>query len=112
MNKYLNKKTEYGGIKFDSKAEASRYRDLELLQKAGNISGLLRQISFVLAPSVKFDGAKKAKPALRYVADFMYSDTKTGKIVIEDCKGMITREFRIKQHLMKSVHGVEIKLTK
>jgi len=48
---------------------------------------------------------------LRYFADFMYSDIKTGKIVVEDVKGVITPLFRVKQHLMKSVHGIDVRVT-
>ena len=111
MNKFGAKKTEVAGILFDSKAEARRYGQLIMLERAGHITGLLRQVPFVLAESVKLEGAKKSKPALRYFADFMYSDIKTGKIVVEDVKGVITPLFRVKQHLMKSVHGIDVRVT-
>jgi len=111
MNKYGAMKTEVAGITFDSKAEARRYGQLIMLERAGHIAGLTRQVPFVLAPSVKFEDAKKAKPALRYMADFMYSDVGTGKIVVEDVKGVITPLFRVKQHLMKSVHNIDVKVT-
>lgn len=110
MNKFGAKKTEVAGIVFDSKAEARRYSQLVTLERAGHIAGLTRQVPFVLAPAVKLEGAKRTKPALRYVADFVYSDTKTGRIVIEDVKGVATPLFRVKQHLMKSVHGIDIKV--
>jgi len=111
MSKYGAIKTEVNGIMFDSKAEARRYGQLIMLERAGIIAGLTRQMTFVLAPSVKFEGAKKAKPALRYVADFIYSDSNTGKIVVEDVKGVITPLFRVKQHLMKHLHGIDIRIT-
>ena len=110
MNKFGAKKTEVNGIVFDSRAEARRYGQLVTLERAGHIAGLTRQVAFVLAPAVKLAGAKRIKPALRYVADFVYSDTKTGRIVIEDVKGVATPLFRVKQHLMKSVHGIDIKV--
>ena len=113
--KYANVKTTVGELKFDSKAEARRYNDLVMLQKAGHIAGLTLQVPFVLAPSVKLEGAPRAKPALKYVADFVYSDIDAGKIIVEDVKSPATRNlpaFRIKQHLMKSVHGIDIRLTK
>ncbi|RQQ98974.1 DUF1064 domain-containing protein [Burkholderia stagnalis] len=70
---------------------------------AGEISDLERQVVFVLAESVVIDGRKK--PALRYIADFVYE--RDGNTVIEDVKGMVTREYRIKRHLM-AVRGLQI----
>ena len=111
MNKYGAKKTEVCGITFDSKAEAMRYGQLINLELAGHVTGITRQVPFVLAPSVHLSGSTRKKPSLRYVADFVYSDTRTGKIVVEDVKGVITPLFRVKQHLMKSVHDIDIKIT-
>jgi len=109
-NKFGAKKTTVDSITFDSKAEASRYGDLVLLQKAGHISGLTLQVPFVLAPSVKFEGEKRAKPAMKFTADFVYSEN--GKIIVEDVKGCVTRDFTMRRHLMKSVHGIDIRITK
>ena len=90
---------------FDSLKERDRYIELELMQKAGLIRNLLTQQAFVLAESVVLDGRKK--PALRYVADFTYFDA--NEFVVEDVKGVKTKEYRIKRHLMKSVLGIEVK---
>lgn len=111
-NKFGAKKTMLDGITFDSKAEAHRYSQLQLLARTGSIAGITRQVAFVLAPSVRLSGSKRLKPALRYVADFVYSDVRTGKIVVEDVKGVITPLFRVKQHLMMSVHGVDVRVVK
>jgi hypothetical protein len=111
-NKFGAKKTMVGDLQFDSKAEAKRYGQLVLLQKAGEIAGLVLQVPFELAKSVKFAGSARAKPALRYVADFVYTDVAAGKIVVEDCKGVITEGFQIKRHLMLAVHGIDVRLTK
>ena len=112
VSKYSNKKTQVGDIVFDSKREARRYTQLLLLQRAGEITGLTLQVPFVLAPSVKFAGSPRAKPALKYLADFVYSDVRSGCIVVEDVKGVQTEAFRIKLHLMKSVHGIDVKVSK
>lgn len=105
VSKYNNKKVEVDGIKFDSKREYARWNQLKIMERAGAISDLKRQVPFELAPSVQLGGRKK--PALRYVADFTY--TQGGKMVVEDAKGMLTDVYRIKKHLMLSVHGIEIK---
>lgn len=110
MNKYGAKKTVIEGITFDSRAEALRYQNLLLLQKAGEISGLTLQVPFVLARPVRFAAANRSKPALRYVADFVY--TEKGVVVVEDVKGVQTDAFKIKQHLMMTVHGIDLRITK
>jgi hypothetical protein len=110
VTKYRNKKVTVDGITFDSAKEARRWSELRLLEKAGQIAMLERQRVFILAPAVTLGGRKK--PALRYVCDFCYE--KDGAEVVEDVKSSITREsraFRIKQHLMMSVHGIELLLT-
>lgn len=109
MNKYKSKKTKFLGIDFMSLKEAMRYDELLILLNSGEISDLRLQVPFDLAPSVKFNGEKRAKPALRYFADFVYFD-KGGNRIVEDVKGIETKEFRIKRHLMASVHGIQIKL--
>src|SRR5271157_4200451 len=68
--KYGNKKVEVDGILFDSTKETKRYQELKLLELAGKISSLTLQKTFELAPAVYLHGRKK--PALRYVADFVY----------------------------------------
>lgn len=112
MNKYGAKKTTIGGIQFDSMAEARRYSQLLVLARSNAIKGLSRQVAFELCPSVKFKGAARAKPALRYVADFVYVDCATGQQVVEDVKGVLTDAFSIKRHLMLAVHGIDILITK
>ncbi len=105
--KYRNKKTEIGGVKFDSKAEASRFVQLRRMQEAGLITNLRRQVSFELAPAVKIPGKGRMSPPLRYFADFVYEQD--GKQIIEDVKGQdkVTEGYRIKRHLM-AVMGYQI----
>jgi len=107
MSKYNNKKVLVDGIWFDSKKEAARYQDLSLLQKAKVIRDLKTQQVFVLAPAVVLNGRKR--PELRYKADFTYfDDTKGGEFVVEDTKGFRTEGYKIKRHLMKAVHSIEV----
>lgn len=106
-SKYGAKKTQVDGITFASKAEAARYIELKALERAGQIAQLELQPKFELVPSVKYKDAARATPAMRYVADFRYIDH-LGSVVIEDVKGMKTREYQMKKHLMKFVHGIDI----
>ena len=107
-SKYGAKKIVVDGEKFDSQKEYDRWLVLQQMQASGLISNLSRQTRFELAPAVKLDG-QKTKPALRYFADATYM--KDGVFVVEDTKSWITRKkdsYRIKKHLMKSVHNIDI----
>lgn len=105
MNKYRNVKTVIDGISFDSKKEAKRYSELKLLEKAGEIYRLKTQQSYQLLPAQK-GGIRNERP-LKYIADFVYWDKKTGKQVIEDVKGKTTPAYIVKRKLMKQA-GYEI----
>ena len=108
-SRYNNRKVELDGFAFDSQKEARRYTELKLLVRVGEISELELQKSFVLAESVKFNNEPRAKPAIRYVADFAYMEN--GVMIVEDVKSKATKSlpvYRMKKHLMKSVHDIEI----
>lgn len=98
MNKYRNRKTVVNGIKFDSKAEANRYCELKILERAKQISDLELQPKFILQDSFKNQKGQTIR-AITYIADFSYVEN--GKIVVEDVKGMETNEFKIKRKLFE-----------
>ena len=108
-NKFRNKPQVVDGVRFDSKRELRQWGELQILERAGKISQLERQIAYVLAPSVKIEGEKRRRPALRYTADFRYVEG--GQTVVADSKGHADEAFRIRQHLMKSVHGIDVRLS-
>lgn len=110
--KFHSKKVVIDGHKFDSKREAERYRELMLLQSAGKIAGLTLQVPFVLAHGVRLFGETRKRPAIRYLADFVYTDTELCSIVVEDVKGMDLPMGRLKRHLMKTIHDIDVKVTK
>lgn len=105
--KYGNTKVVDVGITFDSKAEHKRWQYLVLLQRAGEIRDLQLQVPFVLIPAQVSPSGKKERPTV-YLADFVYQ-TKEGTRVVEDVKGAVTPEFRLKRKLMLHVHGIEVK---
>lgn len=91
--KYNNVKTEVNGQKFDSKKEAKRYRELNELQKAGEISRLVCQPRFTLQEAfqdLRIGKTKAGKPrtvrAILFTADFKYWCNKSNQWVIEDVK--------------------------
>ena len=77
MNKHKAVKHEYRGMKFDSGRELKRWKELEILESTGKIKFLHRQVPYVLAKSVVLN--HRRKPALRYVADFVYYCNERGR---------------------------------
>ena len=118
-NKYHSKKVEFNGIVFDSKKEARRFAELSLLEKAGAIQDLQRQVKYVLIPAQREPdtvgargGIKKGKTIEKecaYIADFVYKDLTLNQTVVEDTKGFKTKDYIIKRKLMLYVHGIRIK---
>ena len=107
-SKYGNKPCVIGGEKYRSQREAARHQSLLLQQRAGLLANLCREVPFPLAPRALIDG--RWRPALRYFADFVYDLTTPAGLVrvVEDAKGVRTPVYRIKRHLMMTVHGVAI----
>lgn len=103
-NKYGNIKTVTSdGIKHDSIKEANRWCDLLLLQRAGVIQDLQRQVKFELIPK------QEGERPVYYIADFVYIEN--GKRVVEDVKGHRTDVYKLKKKLMLYIHGIRIKET-
>lgn len=107
--KYHNKKTTLDGEVFDSRKEARRWSELQLLQKAGMITGLRRQVPFPLIPSQVYreNGKKKTERPVQYIADFVYYDNE-GRFIVEDTKGVRTREYILKRKMMLFFHKIHI----
>ena len=110
-SKYNSTKVLIDGHEFDSKKEAKRYQELKLLLRAKVIRDLRLQVVYELAEKVQLLGEKRAKPAMRYKADFVYFDIQAGREVVEDVKSPATRRlaaYRQKKHLMKTVLNIDI----
>lgn len=128
-NKYgAMKVTTPDGEEFDSKAEYHRWCELKLLERAGKISDLQRQVKYELLPAiyetiprVSEKTGRELKPktklveaAVYYVADFVYKDEQ-GQTVVEDVKGYRDpssagyAKFVIKRKLMLHFYGIKIR---
>jgi hypothetical protein len=94
-SKYRNHRTPYNGVTYDSKREADRAAELDMLIQAGEIAGVARQVPFLL------DGG------IVYKADFVVLML-DGTYVIEDAKGVRTKEYKLKKRLM-AAKGLEIR---
>ena len=104
MSKYNNKKVNG----FDSLREMARYQELQLMERAGKIKGLQRQVRFELIPKQYDDNGKFLYHGITYIADFLYYNRNNEKIV-EDCKGFRTKEYQIKKKLMYYFHHIKIR---
>lgn len=107
-SKYGNMKTTLNGVKFDSQKEAQRYATLRLLERAGRITNLQRQVKFVLIPAQRDQKGKLLERECSYVADFVYFDLTLGREVVEDAKGYRTDAYKLKKKMMLWVHGIQI----
>jgi len=114
MAKYKNKK--YKG--YDSIREYNRSNVLKLMEKQGLISNLQEQVKYELIPAqyeyFQVQGVRKllnkkklVERSVCYYADFQY--IQNGELVVEDSKGVRTKEYIIKRKLMRPVHGAKIK---
>ncbi len=99
-HKYGAVQTICDGHTFPSKAEAKRYGELKLLQQAGKIGALVLQPPYPLL----VNGIKIGE----YIADFLYTDLDTGKIVVEDCKGFETPMFKWKRKHFEAQMNMKI----
>lgn len=107
QNKYRNQKTQMDMYVFDSAKEAQRYRELKLLEQAGEISNLELQPRFLLQESFKKNG--KIYRKIEYIGDFKYIEN--GKTIVEDVKGLQTEVFKIKHKLFeKKYPDLELKI--
>lgn len=109
MSKYGNRKTmTMDGVLHDSQKEANRWAELKLLERVGLIKDLRRQVEYELIPAQYIDG-KCVERAVKYKADFVYHSVDLNKMVVEDTKGMRTKDYIIKRKLMLWVHRIRIK---
>ena len=118
-SKYRNVRTNGS----DSKKEAKRKQELQMMERAGKIQDLQYQVEFELIPTQREPdtvgpkgGVKRGKcieHACKYVADFVY--TQNGEKIVEDVKGYRDGSayaiFSIKRKLMLWRYGIRIKET-
>lgn len=99
-SKYHAKRTTVDGVTFASKAEATRWQELRLLERAGQIADLEYQPRYLLTVNGVVVGT--------YVGDARYRDVLRDRLVVEDVKGVRTPVYRLKKKLMRACHGIDI----
>jgi len=100
------KRKKFGNVPtggFASKREAARACELELMERAGQITNLRAQVRYELLP--KQDGERSA----HYTADFVYIDCVTGAEIVEDAKGCRPRDWSLIRKLMLFQHGIKVR---
>lgn len=98
-SKYNAKPTVIDGIRFASKHEATRYQELKIMQRCGEVSSLELQPKFPIRVNDVL--------VCTYFADFRYINAENREIV-EDAKGFRTDVFKLKKKLVKACYGIDI----
>lgn len=102
-SKYRNRAVMIDGLRFASQSEATRWCELQILERAGAVTDLKRQVIFTCEVN--------GEVVTKYVADFVYR--KDGRRIVEDRKGgPETALFRIKSKLMHACFGIDIEVTR
>lgn len=107
MNKFGAIATTVDGIRFDSLREARRWGELRLLEKAGEIRNLTRQVAI---PLMGQNGPLKTRTGkhMRLTVDFVYEDRRLGWArVYKDAKGKPTRDYEVRRAVAQAM-GLEI----
>lgn len=99
-NKYKNIYCTVDNIWFPSIGEANRYRDLKLLERAGEIKDLKRQPKFQIIKPFEHSGIKYR--GAKYTADFQY--TENGKTVVEEFKGFRDKTYVLRLKMFLTEH--------
>jgi uncharacterized protein DUF1064 len=113
VSKYHAVPTVIDNVRFASKKEASRYCELKLLLKAGEIALLAVHPEFDLLASTMAG----AECIGTYTADFRYTEKDrdgTHRLVVEDVKGgraTRTEAYRLRKRILKANYGIEIRET-
>lgn len=123
-SKFNARKVRRDGMEFDSQKEYRRFCELSLLERAGKISSLERQVKFELIPKQTeryeriskktgkrlSDGIRTLELPANYIADFVY--IRDGKRIVEDVKGYkkgaAYELFVMKRKLMLLMHGIKV----
>lgn len=106
-NKYKARKTTIDGITFDSQAEADRYQQIKLLQRAGEVKSFELQPAFEIIPAYHHPVTGKKVRAAYYIADFKIT-WRDGRVTVEDVKGMKTPVYKLKKKLIEAKYGILI----
>lgn len=94
------------GVMHQSTLEARRCDELHLMREGG----LIRDLEAHPQPRYRLD--VNGVHVCDYMPDFRYFDLERGRVVVEDTKGLMTREAELKLRLMAAVHGIEVELVR
>lgn len=109
-SKYKSKKTEIGRIRFDSKKEAERFKELFMLERNGKIRNLKLQHDFTLQEAYTTTDGERIR-AIRYVADFTYYDCESNEFIVEDVKSKATKTdvYQMKRKMLREKFNLKVR---
>ena len=107
-SKYGAIKTEFKGVKYDSKKEAIYAQKLDKrLNLFKNILHLKRQVKYAWIETHKL-GDQEISFKRSYIADFTYLDLDKGENMVIDVKGYKTAEYKKKKKIVEHLFGIKI----
>ena len=98
--KYNAKPVDQDGYHFDSQAEARRFRELALMQEAGEIWNLEIHVRYPILDAFIRDG--KVERGAYFEADFVYFDRESKCTIVEEIKGFKTQLYILKRKMFLS----------
>lgn len=114
-------RTTLDGITHDSVAEAERWMELKLQERAGLIRDLKRQVKFPFrfrlagddaVSEIKIPSPRYPKGRLAgYTADFTYVDVTTSTSIVEEYKGIDSGESRLRRAVTEAIYNIVIRVT-
>lgn len=107
--KYNAKRVTQDGIHFDSKAERTRWNELLILERNGDIQYLRAHPRYTVWTGYNPDGKREK---IDYIPDFEYQEA--GRLVTEDVKGgkvTQTAVFRMKAKMFRCAYpDIELRI--
>lgn len=94
VNKFSARKVTLDGFEFASAAEAKRYGELKLLQRAGEIKALGVHPAYPLIIN--------GTPVGKFTADFAYFEG--GRKIVEDVKGIVTEAASLRMRVFMALY--------
>jgi hypothetical protein len=109
-SKYRNVPVTFDGVRFPSKAQAARYRELKQQAAVGLILGHVSEVSMRLPGGKRIRLDELVNEWVPYPCLHCGLDNLIPTLVLEDTKGYVTKEWEVKRAVLEAVLGVKIRL--
>lgn len=108
--KYGNVPVEIDGRKFPSKAQARRHQELRLAVASNAIFGFVSEVSVLLPGGNRMRLDELINEPVAYACACCGHQNLIPTLVLEDTKGMITKEWEVKRRALEAALGVRVRI--